>query len=102
MLTKNYEPVDVVQSRTMSPTCVMDSMGAASHELSVLCHKIEEDIINDNVDTNRIKLSHSLNGGGRRHPWIALYQQLNAKFQRLQMNETWYIISNIEILDACV
>jgi hypothetical protein len=46
MLTKNYEPVDVVQSRTMSPTCVMDSMGAASHELSVLCHKIEEDIIN--------------------------------------------------------
>jgi hypothetical protein len=44
----------------------------ASHELSVLCYQIEEDIINGNVDTNRIKLSHRLNGeGGRRHPRIA-------------------------------
>jgi hypothetical protein len=42
---------------------------AASHELSVLCHQIEEDIINDNIDTNRIKLSHRSNGeGGRRQP----------------------------------
>jgi hypothetical protein len=61
---------------------------AASHELSVLCHKIEEDIINGNVDTNRIKLSHRLNGeGGRRHPRVAPHQQLNAEFERLQMNE---------------
>jgi hypothetical protein len=52
----------------------------ASHELSVLCHQIEEDIINGNVDTNIIKLSHRLNG----------------KIQRLQMNVIWYVISNIE------
>jgi hypothetical protein len=52
---------------------------AASHELSVFCHQIEEDIINGNVDTNRIKL-HRLNGeGGRRQPWIAPHQQLNSK-----------------------
>jgi hypothetical protein len=69
----------------------------ASHELSVLCHQIEEDIINGNVDTNRIKLSHRPNGeGGFWQPWIAPHQQLNAKLQRLQMNVTWYIISNIE------
>jgi hypothetical protein len=44
---------------------------AASHELSILCHKIEEDIINGNVNTNRIKLSHRPNGeGGRRHSRI--------------------------------
>jgi hypothetical protein len=42
---------------------------AASHELSVLRHKIEEDIINGNVDTNRIRLYYRPNGeGGRRHP----------------------------------
>ena len=39
---------------------------AASHELSILCHQIEENIINGNIDTNRIKLSHRLNGEGRR------------------------------------
>ena len=45
---------------------------AVSHELSVLCHQIEEDIINGNVDTNRIKLSHRPNGeGGFWQPWIA-------------------------------
>jgi hypothetical protein len=45
---------------------------AASHELSVFCYQIEEDIINGNVDFNRIKLSHKLNGeGGRRQPKIA-------------------------------
>jgi hypothetical protein len=61
----------------------------ASHELSVLCHQIEEDIINGNVNTNRIKLSHRLNGeGGRRHPKIAPHQKLNAEFEHLQMNET--------------
>jgi hypothetical protein len=44
---------------------------AAFHELSVLCHQIKEDIINGNIDTNRIKLNHRLNGeGGRRHPRI--------------------------------
>jgi hypothetical protein len=70
----------------------------ASHELTILCHQIEEDIINGNVDTNRIKLSHRPNGeGGRRQPWIATHQQLSAKFQRLQMNVTWYVINNIEI-----
>jgi hypothetical protein len=54
---------------------------AASHELSVLCHQIEEDIINGNIYTNRIKLSHRPNGEcGRRHPRIAPHQQLNAKF----------------------
>jgi hypothetical protein len=69
----------------------------ASHELSVLCHQIEEDIINGNVDTNRIKLRYRPNGeGGFWQPWIAPHQQLNAKLQRLQMNVTWYIISNIE------
>jgi hypothetical protein len=58
----------------------------ASHELSVLCHQIEEDIINGNVDTNRIKLNHRPNGeGGRRQPWIAPHQQLNAKLQHRQM-----------------
>jgi hypothetical protein len=71
---------------------------AASHELSVLCYQIEEDIINGNVNTNRIKLSHRPNGDGRRRqPWIAPHQQLNAKLQLLQMNVTWYVISNIEI-----
>jgi hypothetical protein len=63
---------------------------AASHELSVLRHQIEEDIINGNVDTNRIKFIHRPNGeGGRRHLRIAPHQQLNAKLQRLQMNVTW-------------
>jgi hypothetical protein len=37
---------------------------AASHELSVFYHQIEEDIINDNIDTNRIKLNHRPNGKG--------------------------------------
>jgi hypothetical protein len=70
---------------------------AASHELSVLGHQIEEDIKNGNVDTNRIKRSHRPNGeGGFWQPWIAPHQQLNAKLQRLQMNVTWYVISNIE------
>jgi hypothetical protein len=39
---------------------------AASHELRVLRHQIEEDIINGNVDTNRMKLWHRPNGEGRR------------------------------------
>jgi hypothetical protein len=42
---------------------------AASHQLSVLRYQIKEDIINGNVDTNRIKLNHRPNGeGGRRQP----------------------------------
>ena len=32
----------------------------ASYELSVLCYQIEEDIINGNIDSNRIKLNHRL------------------------------------------
>jgi hypothetical protein len=57
---------------------------AVSHDPSVLCHQIEDDIINGNVDTNRIKLKQRLNGeGGRRHPRIALHQQLNVEFQHL-------------------
>jgi hypothetical protein len=99
--TRTYIPVDAVQSRTMSPTSSPRS--TASHELSVLHHQIEEDIINNNVDTNRIKLSHRPNGQRRRwQPWIASHQQLNAKFQSLQMNETCYVISNMEILYACL
>jgi hypothetical protein len=48
---------------------------AASHDLSILCDQIEEDIINGNVNTNRIKLSHRPNGeGGRRQPWIVPHQ----------------------------
>jgi hypothetical protein len=44
----------------------------ASHLLSVFCHQIEEDIINGNIDTNRIKLNHRPNGeGGFWQPWIA-------------------------------
>jgi hypothetical protein len=57
----------------------------ASHELSVPRYQIEEDIINGIVDINRIKLSHRSSGErGRRQPWIAPHQQLNAKFQRLK------------------
>jgi hypothetical protein len=41
----------------------------ASHELSVLRHKIEEDIISGNIDTNRIKLDHRPNGEGGRRPF---------------------------------
>jgi hypothetical protein len=75
------------KERVLLPTTSPRSV--ASHELSVICHQIEEDIINGNVDTNRIKLNHRLNGeGGRRHPKIAPHQQLNAKFECLQMNET--------------
>ena len=40
----------------------------ASHELRVFCHHVEKNIINGNVDTNRIKLRHMPNGeGGRKH-----------------------------------
>jgi hypothetical protein len=76
------------KDRVLLPTTTLRN--AASHELSVLRHQIEEDIINGNVNTNRIKLIHRPNGeGGRRHLWIAPHQQLNAKLQRLQMNVTW-------------
>jgi hypothetical protein len=72
-------------------------------ELSVLRHQIEENIINGNVDAYRIKLSDRPNGKRRRRqPWIAPHQQLNAEFQSLQMNETCYVISNMEILDTCI
>jgi hypothetical protein len=75
------------KERVLLPTT--SSRNVASHELSVLRHQIEEDIMNGNVDANRIKLNHMPNGeGGSRHPWIAPQQQLNAKFQHLQMNET--------------
>ena len=54
---------------------------ATSHELSNLCHQIEENIINNNVNVNRIKLNHRPNGkGGFCQPWIGPHQQLNAKF----------------------
>jgi hypothetical protein len=46
-----------------------------SHKLSVLYHKNQEDIINSNVDTNRIKLCHRPNGEGRRRNlWITPHQ----------------------------
>jgi hypothetical protein len=58
------------KKRVLLPTTSPRSV--VSHELSVLCYQIEEDIINGNVDTNKIKLNHRLNGeGGRRHPRIA-------------------------------
>jgi hypothetical protein len=96
-LTRNYVPVDVVQPRTMLPTCVVDSMSNCRRRGSfflpllqgLLSHKIEEDIINGNINFNRIKLSHRPNGeGGRRHPRVAPHKQLNAKFQHLQKNVT--------------
>jgi hypothetical protein len=72
-------------------------------ELIVLRHQIEEDIINGNVDAYRIKLSNRPNRKrGWRQPWITPHQQLNAEFQSLQINETCYVISNMEILDACI
>jgi hypothetical protein len=75
------------KERVLLPTTSLRSV--ASHELSVLCHQIEKDIINGNVDTNRIKLNHRLNEEGRRrHPKIALHQQLDAEFESLQMNDT--------------
>ena len=53
---------------------------AVNHELSTLYYQIEEDIINGNVDTNKIKLSYRLNEkGGRRHPRIAPHQQFECK-----------------------
>jgi hypothetical protein len=58
------------KERILLPTT--SSRSAPSHELSVFCHQIEEDIINNNIDTKRIKLSRRLNGEGRRrHPKIA-------------------------------
>jgi hypothetical protein len=99
-LTRNYIPVEcsaienyvadlrsglneqLEKDRVLLPTSSPRS--TTSHELSVLCHQIEENIINGNVDTNRIKLSHRPNGErGRRQPWIAPHQQLNAEFQSL-------------------
>jgi hypothetical protein len=72
-------------------------------ELSVLHHQIKEDIINGNVDAYRIKLSDRPNGErGRRQPWIAPHQQLNAEFQSLQINETCYAISNMKIQDTYI
>jgi hypothetical protein len=54
------------KDRVLLPTTSPRS--AASHELSVLRHQIEEDIINGNVDTNRVKLIHRpYREGGRRH-----------------------------------
>jgi hypothetical protein len=61
------------KDRVLLPTTSPRS--AASHELSILRHQIEEDIINGYVDTNRIKLIHRPNGeGGRRHLRIALHE----------------------------
>jgi hypothetical protein len=48
------------KDRVLLPTT--SSRSAASHELSVLRHEIEEDIINGNVDTNGIKLNDRPNG----------------------------------------
>ena len=76
-LNKQLEKDKVLLS-TSSPR------SAASHELNILCHQIEKDIINGNVDTNRIKLNHRPNReGGRRHFRIVPHQQLNAKLQHL-------------------
>jgi hypothetical protein len=61
------------KKRVLLPTTSPRSV--ASHELSVLCYQIEEDIKNGNVDSNKIKLNYRLNGeGGRRQPRIAPHQ----------------------------
>jgi hypothetical protein len=66
------------KDRVLLPTTSPRS--ATSYELSVLRHQIEEDIINGNVDTNRIKLIHRPNGeGGRRQLRMVPHEQLNAK-----------------------
>ena len=57
---------------------------SAFHELCVLGHQIEEDIITNDVDTNRIELWHRHNGKGRGwYCWKAPYQKLNAESQGL-------------------
>ena len=69
-----------------------------SHELAVLRYQIEEDIVNSNIDIGRIRFSHRSKGErGRKQPWIAPHQQMNAKLQYLHMNATWHAISNNEI-----
>ena len=48
--------------RVLLPTSSPRS--SASHELCVLGHQIEEDIIRSDIDTNRIELWHRHNGEG--------------------------------------
>jgi hypothetical protein len=47
------------KERVLLPTSSPRSI--ASHELTILCHKIEENIISGNIDTNRIKLYYKPN-----------------------------------------
>jgi hypothetical protein len=54
------------KERVLLPTSSPRSI--AFYELSVLCYKIKEDMINGSVDTNKIKLSHRANGEGGRRP----------------------------------
>jgi hypothetical protein len=61
------------------------------------------DIINSDVDTNRIKLYHRRNReGGGWHCWKAPHQKLNAKSQGLQMIEIAYAINKGEVIEASV
>jgi hypothetical protein len=87
--------------RVLLPTSSPRS--SASHELYVLGHQIEEDIISSDVDTNRIELWHRRNGeGGGWYRWRVPHQKLNAKAQGLQMNETTYGISKREVNEGSV
>jgi hypothetical protein len=76
---------------------------SASHELCVLRHQIEEDIISSDVDSNTIELWHWRNGeGGGWYRWKAPHQKLNAKSQGLQMNETTYGISKRKVNEGSI
>ena len=59
--------------RVLLPTSSPRS--SASHQLCVLGHQVEEDIIISNVDTNGIELWHRCNGeGGGQYPWKAPHE----------------------------
>src|SRR5450759_2842439 len=82
--------------RVLLPTSSPRS--SPSHQLCILGHQVEEDIISIDVDTNRIELWHRRNGeGGGWYPWKAPHEKLNAESQDLQMNETIYGINKREV-----
>ena len=71
---------------------------SASHQLCVFGYQVEHDIINSDIDTNRIELWHRQNRkGGGWYLWKAPHKKLNAEPQGLQINETTYGISKREV-----